>query len=131
MSQPEQLDDETENLVLRAGIYLLSQQDRPQAEWSPKPEGVTGLHLAIARGRMTDRHLRNAQGIAAHRKALSTALTPLPPREPGPDADQQDDHSEDYEGEMPLWVIAALLVLGVPGLVGIWTISTWLWSYIP
>lgn len=74
MSTIEPLDDETERRVLHAAIYLVSQQDRPEAEWSPRPEGITGLHIAIARGRMSARRPRTANAVEAHRKLLRTAI---------------------------------------------------------
>lgn len=74
MSTTEPLDDATERLVLRAAVFLVSQQGRPEAEWSPRPEGVTGLHIAIARGRMSAVRQRTAAAVQAYRKLLSTAI---------------------------------------------------------
>jgi len=66
--------DDLTSIDFAAGIYLIQNQDRPEAEWDDLPENLTADDVVRAIARQNERKQLNRIAIKAHEKALSTAL---------------------------------------------------------
>lgn len=92
-----------------AAIYLIQNQDEPEAAWPALPDGVTAEHIAAARRRFDAQRQRNRMAIEAHRKALSTALPPATKPAPVSSIPRRPERAFWFL----VYVVIGLLVFGI------------------